>query len=78
MESNCAGLILHRQKPPLTRRSLVYYCSGVHKPAVGIGFRGVVAQFALAANRAEKFIRLSTRAPIVAFQAPPSGSAQRT
>ena len=30
MESNCAGLILHRQKPPLTRRSLVYYCSGVH------------------------------------------------
>ena len=31
MESNCAGLILHRQKPPLTRRSLVYYCSGVHR-----------------------------------------------
>ena len=30
MESNCAGLILHRQKPPLARRSLVYYCSGVH------------------------------------------------
>ena len=30
MESNCAGLILHRQKPPLTQRSLVYYCSGVH------------------------------------------------
>ena len=30
MESNCAGLILHRQKPPLTRRSLVYYCSDVH------------------------------------------------
>ena len=33
MESNCAGLILHRQKPPLTRRSLVYYCSGVHNAA---------------------------------------------
>ena len=41
------------------------------------GAGGVVAEFALAANRAEKLIRLSTRAPIVAFQAPPSGSARR-
>ncbi len=39
MESNCAGLILHRQKPPLARRSLVYYCSGVHNKTIAMTCR---------------------------------------
>ena len=45
MESNCAGLILHRQKPPLTQRSLVYYCSGVHTRGPSPRVRGKPAHF---------------------------------
>jgi hypothetical protein len=39
VEIELAGLILHRQKPPLTRRFLVYFCSGAYKPHLASFFR---------------------------------------